>query len=103
VRVGANPVSLPIRFSIVEPQSDGRVKQGDIVTIDNRGADQTQDPYVWFARKPGFTAFSYTNPTPGGWARARAYPYSAGRDAVRPPSRDFLAARNRRSAPCRSP
>ncbi len=99
VRVGANPVSLPIRFSIVEPQSDGRVKvltttnppyqlpanspgtytfktdslsfvcckvkQGDIVTIDNRGADQTQDPYVWFARKPGFTAFSYVNPTPG--------------------------------------
>ncbi|CAA9486167.1 MAG: hypothetical protein AVDCRST_MAG53-1008 [uncultured Solirubrobacteraceae bacterium] len=99
VRVGANPVDLPIRFSVVEPQPDGRVKvlttthppyqlpgnspgtysfqtsnlsfacckvkQGDIVTIDNRGADQTQDPYVWFARRPGFTTFSYTNPTPG--------------------------------------
>lgn len=99
VRIGANPVALPIRFSVVEPQSDGRVKvltttnppyqlpgnspgtytfqtsglsfrcckvkKGDIVTIDNRGADQTQDPYVWFARRPGFTTFSYTNPTPG--------------------------------------
>lgn len=99
VRAGASPVALPIRFSVVEPQADGRVKvltttdppyqipanspgtytfqtdrlsfacckvkKGDIVSIDNRGADQTQDPYVWFARKPGFTTFSYTNPNPG--------------------------------------
>ncbi len=95
VRVGSNPRTLPIRFSRVRPQPDGRVmvitttdppyempggkpgtyefpvrstgfnrfaQKGDIVTIDNSGADQTPDPYVWFARKPGFTTFSYTNP-----------------------------------------
>jgi hypothetical protein len=93
LRVGSGPVSLPVRFSVVRPQPDGRVKvitttnppflvpggspgtyivktstfsfvccrvlQGDIVTVDNRGADQTQDPYVWFARKPGFETFSH--------------------------------------------
>ena len=39
-----------------------KVKQGDIVTVDNRGAEETESPYVWFARKPGFTTFSHTEP-----------------------------------------
>lgn len=96
LRVGSNPVSLPVRFSVVRPQPDGRVKvltttnppylvpggspgvytvktstfsfkccivsKGDIVTVDNRGAEETPSPYVWFARKPGFTAFSHMEP-----------------------------------------
>lgn len=96
LRTGADPVSLPVRFSVVRPQPDGRVKvitttdppylvpggtpgiytvksstfsfrccrvlQGDIVTVDNRGAEETESPYVWFARKPGFTAFSHMEP-----------------------------------------
>src|SRR3954451_9416728 len=96
LRVGSDPVSLPVRFSVVRPQPDGRVKvitttnppflvpggspgvytvktstfsfrccavqEGDIVTVDNRGAGETESPYVWFARKPGFTAFSHMEP-----------------------------------------
>ena len=37
-----------------------RVQKGDVITADNSGADQTQDPYVWFARKPGSVTFSHT-------------------------------------------
>ena len=41
-------------------------KKGDIVTIDNRGADQTDVPYVWFVAQAGIRPRSpTTNPTPG--------------------------------------
>jgi hypothetical protein len=94
LKTGADPIDLPVRFSIVSPQPDGQVKvltttdppyplpanspgvhsfktsalgftccnvtKGDIVTVDNSGAGQTADPYVWFARKAGFTTFSHT-------------------------------------------
>jgi hypothetical protein len=93
LRVGSDPVTLPVRFSVVEPQPDGRmkvltttnppyivpggspgvytvdthtfsfkcckVKRGDYVTVDNRGAEETQAPYAWFARKPNYTTFSH--------------------------------------------
>ena len=93
LRVGSGPVLLPIRFSVVRPQPDNRVKvitttnppymlpalspgtytfdtsvlsfkcckveKGDIVTVDNRGAEETEAPYHWFARKPGITTFSH--------------------------------------------
>ena len=96
LRIGAGPVALPIRFSVVRPQPDGRVKvltttnppymvpagtpgtytfstsalsfkcckveKGDIVTVDNRGAEETESPYTWFARKRGITTFSHMVP-----------------------------------------
>ena len=94
MRIGSDPVDLPLRFSITRPQPDGRllvisttdppyplpgnkpgtytfsaaelsfrccrVRKGDVVTANNRGADQTRDPYVWFARRPGAVTFSHT-------------------------------------------
>jgi hypothetical protein len=84
VKIGSQPIDIPIRFSLVHPIGGGRVTvlsttnpqymlpanspgtytfststlsfkcckiaQGDFVTIDNHGADQTPDPYHWFAR-----------------------------------------------------
>ena len=94
LRIGSDPKDLPLRFSVVRPEPDGRVKvitttdppyplpgnrpgtyefktsalsfrcckvlKGDIVTVDNSGAGEEREPYVWFARKPGFTVFSHT-------------------------------------------
>ena len=94
LKIGSDPVDLPLRFSITRPQADGRllvisttdppytlpgnrpgvytfetsalsfrccrVLKGDVITANNRGADQTQEPYVWFARRPGFVTYSHT-------------------------------------------
>ena len=94
LKIGDDPVDLPLRFSITRPQPDGRlmvisttdppyslpgnrpatytfstsdlsfrccrVHKGDVITANNRGADQTRDPYHWFTRKPGVTTFSHT-------------------------------------------
>ena len=38
------------------------VKKGDIVAVDNRGANTVQDPFWWFAKKPGKSAFSHMVP-----------------------------------------
>ena len=35
------------------------VRRGDIVSVDNRGANTVKDPFWWFAAKPGFTTFSH--------------------------------------------
>ncbi len=93
LKVGSNPTSLPIRFSVVRPRSDGsvtvitttdppfilpaqsprtytfktsdvnfkccKVAKGDIVSVDNSGANTVTDPFHWFAQKPGFTTFSH--------------------------------------------
>jgi hypothetical protein len=93
VKIGSQPIDIPIRFSVVHPIGGGRVTvltttnpqymlpahspgtytfstsslsfkccqiaQGDILTIDNHGADQTPNPYVWFAQKSGFVTFSH--------------------------------------------
>lgn len=93
LKVGDTPKTIPIRFSVVRPVGDGKVKvittthppytlkahdsgvhtfktsvlafrcckvrKGDIVTVDNRGANTVQDPYYWFAKKPAFTTFSH--------------------------------------------
>ena len=36
-----------------------KVRKGDIVAVDNRGANTVKDPFWWFAAKPGFTTFSH--------------------------------------------
>src|SRR3954467_2737035 len=36
-----------------------KVRKGDIVAVDNRGANTVSDPYWWFAKKPGKTAYSH--------------------------------------------
>jgi hypothetical protein len=36
-----------------------RVKKGDIVAVDNRGANTVRDPFWWFAQNPAFTTFSH--------------------------------------------
>ena len=93
LKVGSNPTTLPIRFSVVRPRSDGsvtvitttdppfmlparsprtytfktsdvnfsccKVAKGDIVSVDNSGANTVSDPFHWFAQKPGFTTFSH--------------------------------------------
>jgi hypothetical protein len=35
------------------------VKKGDIVAVDNRGANTVKDPFWWFAMNPAFTTFSH--------------------------------------------
>jgi hypothetical protein len=35
------------------------VRKGDIVAVDNRGANTVKDPYWWFAKKPDKTAYSH--------------------------------------------
>src|SRR3954451_502420 len=93
LKTGDTPVTIPIRFSVVRPVGDGKVKvitttnppytvtahdagvhtystsalsfrcckvrKGDIVAVDNRGANTVSDPYWWFAKKPGKTAYSH--------------------------------------------
>src|SRR3954452_11445095 len=36
-----------------------KVKKGDIVAVDNRGANTVTDPFWWFAKKSAFTTFSH--------------------------------------------
>jgi hypothetical protein len=91
--VGDTPKTIPIRFSVVRPIGNGKVKvittthppytlkahdaglhtfrtsvlafkccpvrKGDIVTVNNRGANRVQDPFYWFAQKPDKTTFSH--------------------------------------------
>lgn len=99
LRVGDLPRSVTVRFSVVRPQRDGRVKvvtttdprlqvaantpntytvatsslsfrccavqAGDLVAVTSSGADQTESPFVWFAREAGTTTFAHENPRPG--------------------------------------
>jgi hypothetical protein len=39
-----------------------KVRKGDIVALDNRGANTVSDPYWWFAKKTGKTAYSHMVP-----------------------------------------
>ncbi len=93
LKVGSQPKTIPIRFSVVRPVRGGKVKvittthppytlkakkpgiktfrtsvlafkcckirKGDYVAVDNSGANTVQDPFHWFAMKPGKTTYSH--------------------------------------------
>lgn len=93
LKTGDTPKTIPIRFSVVRPIGDGKVKvittthppytlkahdagvhtfrtsrlafkcckvrKGDIVAVDNRGANTVKDPFWWFAQKPDKTTYSH--------------------------------------------